>query len=60
MEFELFLAQKKIDALRFRTDDSALFLKWEQQFLETHPQSFVLQNKFLINAVRRKYTLTTT
>jgi len=55
MSFEEFLVQKKIDAVRFRAAEPARFAEWAALFPDLHPESFVMQKKFLINDVRRRY-----
>lgn len=55
--FEVFLNSKKIDAKAFLKAEPEVFLEWIKLFSEVHPDSFVMQKKFLINAVRRKYLL---
>ena len=57
MSYEEFLAQKKIDAARFRAAEPVRFAEWAELFPHLHPESFVMQKKFLINDVRRRYPL---
>lgn len=57
MSFEEFLAQKKIDAARFRAAEPARYAEWADLFPRLHPESFVMQKKFLINDIRRRYPL---
>jgi hypothetical protein len=56
-EFELFLSKKNIDASAFKTDDKATYEKWKIEFSQLHSDSFVMQKKFFINNIRRKYQL---
>ncbi|SFC26031.1 hypothetical protein SAMN05421780_10450 [Flexibacter flexilis DSM 6793] len=55
MNFEDFLAQKKINSQSFFTKEPARWLEWKQLFEQIHPESFVLQKKFIINKIRRLY-----
>lgn len=55
MNFDAYLAQKKIDAGRFRAAEPDLYDEWEAQFRQLHPESFTVQKKFLLNDIRRKY-----
>ncbi len=57
MEFVDFLAQKKIEAVQFESNEKAVFEAWRLLFEEIHSDSFVLQKKFSINKVRRKYPI---
>ena len=50
-----FLSRKNIDAPSLRENEPALFERWEKAFAQLHEESFVMQQKFLINPVRRKY-----
>jgi hypothetical protein len=52
-----FLHRKNIDARALRENEPVLFEKWETGFALLHEESFVMQQKFLINPVRRKYAL---
>jgi hypothetical protein len=52
-----FLARKNIDARSLKENEPALFEKWEHAFAPLHEESFLMQQKFLINPVRRKYPL---
>ncbi len=54
-EFTTFLASKKIDAQLFKEKEPQVFENWLFQFEQMHPKSFVLQQLFVINAIRRKY-----
>ncbi|BDD02753.1 hypothetical protein [Aureibacter tunicatorum] len=58
MNFEEYLASKKIDSVKFKKDDSALWHEFENHFEQMHPKSFTAQKLYLINNLRRKYTLT--
>lgn len=57
LSFEEFLTSKKIDYSRFLKAEPVVFSQWKQDFAQIHPESFVMQKKFLINAFRRKYNL---
>ena len=55
MDFEEYLAQKKIAVEAFRAGDKARFEEWALLFQQMHPDSFTAQKKFLINDIRRLY-----
>lgn len=55
--FEEFLSTKKIDYSKFLKAEPIVFLQWKQEFGQMHQDSFVMQKKFSINAIRRKYTI---
>lgn len=55
--FEEFLTIKKIDYAKFLKAEPIVFSQWKQDFAQMHSESFVMQKKFLINAVRRKYNI---
>jgi hypothetical protein len=55
--FLAFLSKKNIDAVKFRAEDAMLFEKWQSEFSIYHEDSFVMQKKFSINNVRRKFQL---
>lgn len=57
MNFEEYLKSKKIDPDRFRRAESALYAEWNSIFETMHPDSFTAQKLFLINPIRRKFTL---
>ena len=57
MEFTEYLNSKKIDAVAFKKADSRLYSEWERIFKILHPKSFTAQKLYLINDIRRKYTL---
>lgn len=57
MNFRDYLTSKKIDAEAFRRAEPALWATWDAEFAEMHPSSFTAQKLYLINPVRRKYTL---
>jgi hypothetical protein len=59
LSFEEFLASKKIDFAQFLKAEPIIFSEWKQDFARIHPESFVMQKKFSINAIRRKYILAT-
>lgn len=58
MEFVEYLKQKKIDPVVFQKSDSLRYEEWQNEFATMHPESFTAQKKFLINNLRRRYTLT--
>jgi hypothetical protein len=55
MEFEEYLAQKKIDANEFQQREPERYREWKQEFGQMSPASFTVQKKFLLNDTRRKY-----
>ncbi|MBT1710422.1 hypothetical protein KK062_19415 [Fulvivirgaceae bacterium PWU5] len=57
MNFRDYLTSKKIDTEAFRQAEPALWATWSAEFAEMHPSSFTAQKLYLINPVRRKYTL---
>ncbi|MCP9763893.1 hypothetical protein [Lacihabitans soyangensis] len=57
LSFEEFLASKKIDYARFLKAEPIMFSQWKHEFAQIHPDSFVMQKKFLINSIRRKFNL---
>jgi hypothetical protein len=57
LSFEEFLASKKIDYVQFSIAEPIIFSEWKQDYSQIHPESFVMQKKFLINTMRRKYNL---
>lgn len=56
-EFDTFLRKKNIDPLKFRQGDPDLYYSWESLFGQISEPSFIMQEKFLINKIRRKYLL---
>jgi hypothetical protein len=57
VNFEAYLASKKIDSTAFRNAEPAVWNSWNDVFAQMHPNSFTLQKLNLINSVRRKYLL---
>lgn len=57
LTFEEYLAQKNIDQEKFRQAEPDRYQEWITLFGQIHPESFTNQKKFLINDVRRRYTL---
>lgn len=57
LTFEEFLNKKKIDYAQFLKAEPVVFSHWKQEYEQMHIESFVMQKKFLINSIRRKYTL---
>ena len=55
--FESFLTGKKIDPVRFKKGDPDRHKEFSELFEVMHPNSFVSQKLFLINAIRRKFPL---
>jgi hypothetical protein len=50
-----FLTSKNIDGERFMKNEPIRFQEWETLFHLVHEESFVMQKKFYINPIRRKY-----
>lgn len=57
MSFEEYLISKKIDKSAFQLAEPDRFAEWSKLFNVSHPDSFTLQKKFLLNPIRRKYLL---
>lgn len=57
MSFEDYLVSKKIDKTAFQEAEPERYAEWSKLFQHTHPESFTLQKKFLLNPMRRKYLL---
>ena len=57
VNFEDYLISKKIDSATFRLAEPAVWESWKVEFEQMHPNSFTAQKLYLINPVRRKYTL---
>ena len=60
MEFEAYLASKRIDSARFSDAEPQLWQSWKSEFEQLHPNSFTVQKLNLINPIRRKYQLIVT
>jgi hypothetical protein len=59
LNFEEFLNIKKIDYAQFLKAEPIVFSQWKREYEQMHIESFVMQKKFLINSIRRKYILQT-
>lgn len=57
MTFEEYLASKKIDGAAFQAAEPDRWAEWKKLFEHVSPASFTSQKLYLINPVRRKYTL---
>lgn len=57
LQWEDFLALKKIDAVAYRTGAPEQYAAFERQFMQMHPESFTAHKLFLINEIRRAYPL---
>jgi len=57
MTFTDYLISKKIDQEAFQKAEPVLFEIWKTEFEQMHPNSFTAQKLYLINPLRRKYTL---
>jgi len=55
--FNAFLVRKNIDALGFSLGKPELFQKWKGIFAELSEDSFVMQQKFQLNPIRRSFPL---
>jgi hypothetical protein len=53
--FEEFLKRKNIDALAFSEQEPEQFQRWEHLFAQMHEESFVMQQKFILNPIRRRF-----
>ena len=51
------MISKKIDSAEFLKAEPNLWASWKVEFEQMHPASFTAQKLYLINPVRRKYTL---
>ena len=56
-EFIEYLEEKRIDPITFKLGELTLFTDWEKEFLQLHPVSFTSQKLYLINNIRRRFTL---
>lgn len=56
-DFVEFLKKKKIDADLFKKFEPEVFQNWLNIFIQSGPQSFDQQKKFLFNAYRKKFHL---
>ena len=57
MNFEEYLRSKKVDSSAFKLKEKSKYNKLETLFDQIHPESFTAQKLFLLNPLRRKYTL---
>lgn len=58
MNFDEYLADKKINSSAFKAAEIARWEEWQREFELIHPTSFTTQKLYLINTIRRKYPLT--
>jgi len=56
-QFNAFLVRKNIDAQGFSLGKPELFQKWKEIFAELSEDSFVMQQKFQLNPIRRSFPL---
>jgi len=56
--FEAFLTSKNIDSELLKDSEFSLYERWFCLFSQIHEESFVMQLKFKINPIRRKYPKT--
>lgn len=57
MDFEAYLTSKRIDSRAFQQAEPALWAEWQTLFNQINATSFTSQKLYLINPIRRKYTL---
>ena len=57
MDFIEYLKSKKIDPVGFKKNQPEQYQDWLELFNQVHPDSFTQQKLFLINKIRRSYTL---
>lgn len=57
MDFEEYLAKKKINSDLFKMNESELWGSLKKDFQQMNEKSFTSQKLFLINPLRRKYNL---
>jgi hypothetical protein len=57
--FEEYLITKKIDSSAFNKAELREWEEWKDLFIQMSPASFTARKLYLINKVRRKYTLAT-
>jgi hypothetical protein len=53
--FEEFLKRKNIDGMAFSEHEPELFQHWRSLFAQLHEESFVMQQKFILNPLRRRF-----
>jgi hypothetical protein len=54
-DFEIYLAEKKIDSQAFKSGQPEKWQSFKWLFEQVHPGSFTVQKKFLLNDLRRLY-----
>ncbi|AHM62590.1 hypothetical protein D770_21715 [Flammeovirgaceae bacterium 311] len=57
LNWQEYLALKKIDAQAYRQGSPGQYVEFERQFMQMHPDSFTAHKLFLINEIRRSYPL---
>lgn len=57
MTWEMYCEKKKINSALFREKDPEQWAYLKNYFEQIHPESFTQQKKFLINELRRRYSL---
>jgi hypothetical protein len=55
--FHDFLVRKNIDAEGLSLGKPEIFQKWKEMFAELNEDSFVMQQKFQLNPIRRSFPL---
>jgi hypothetical protein len=55
--FHEFLVRKNIDAQGLSLGKPEIYLKWKEMFAELNEDSFVMQQKFQLNPIRRSFPL---
>ncbi|GAB4125686.1 MAG: hypothetical protein OHK0045_10200 [Raineya sp.] len=56
MSLEEYFEKKNIDWEELSRLEKELWLKLQTEFEQMHPNSFEMRKKFILNAIRRKYT----
>ena len=57
LSFSDYLKSKKINEEAFKAALPEEYARWQADFEDTHPDSFTLRKKFLINPYRRRFML---
>jgi hypothetical protein len=55
VEFDEYLAKKKINADKFCKAEPEIYLRFARVFVEMHEYSFTMQKLYWINKLRRMY-----
>jgi hypothetical protein len=57
LNWQEYLALKKIDARAYQQGSPEQYAEFERQFMQMHPDSFTAHKLFLINDIRRSFPL---